>query len=212
MKTATSSATTLKAMLALVEEKRVQQQNRILAQAQAEAAHLMAEAHRLARARMKETITQERRRQERAFQTAQAQHETELRHQVLNQAKRQLQTGRDLLDKVLLEQWRMPDSRRHWITSVTERAVAFLPKGLWEVCHPKDLDGVELVPLVEIVQREGLMAPRTRSEETVMAGLRIGCQGAWVDGTLTGLVANRATIDAMLLALLQPEGASNGHE
>ncbi|MBF0178520.1 MAG: hypothetical protein HQM03_00680 [Magnetococcales bacterium] len=203
-----NTSPTLAAMLALVEEKKRQQQDRILAQARTEADALIADAHRQARARMHEAILAERRMARQALQATQTRQETELRGHAMNVANRQLRKGRLLLENALLERWRNPESQRAWIAGLAERALACLPAGQWEVWHPSGLASGALDPLREKLRQAGGPDPEAREEAGMTAGLRIACQGAWVDGTATGLMADRMAIDAMLLALLQPEGAS----
>ncbi|MBF0294603.1 MAG: hypothetical protein HQL96_05390 [Magnetococcales bacterium] len=199
---------TLAAMLALVEEKKRQQQEHILAQARAEAVALIAVAHRQARTRMHEAIVGERRMARQALQEAHTRQETELRGHAMNLANRQLREGRQLLENTLLERWQNPASRQAWILGLTARALACLPEGQWEVWHPPGLPTEALDPLREKLREVGKPDPTPHEEAGMVAGLRIACQGAWVDGSATGLMADRMAIDAMLLALLQPEGAS----
>lgn len=205
-----SPSMVLESLLALVEKKRLEQENLLLDQAKTEAREIVRLAHRQAKSRMGEAIGLERRRMEQALKSAQAQLETELRTHSMQVANRLLLKGRELLEQTLLEFWQTPTTRQTWLTALARRAVAFLPVGEWELVFPMAMDVTELT-VVEAVMRQAGLSPslcglNARGDENLLAGVRMGCQGAWVDGTLAGLVANRAAIDALLLAILQPEG------
>ncbi|MBF0272713.1 MAG: hypothetical protein HQL98_11695 [Magnetococcales bacterium] len=201
--------TILDDMLALIEQKRLTEHERILHQAQNEAAILIAEAHRKARARMRDMVNRERHVMEQALRRARSQEETERRNHALSVDNRHLEQARSALDQALLERWREPESRKLWITSTVERAMAFLPTGEWEIHHPSDLDPSEWQMVEKRLLESGLPKPQAVMDASLQAGMRLGCQGAWVDGSAAGVVANRLSIDAGLLALMHAEGASS---
>ncbi|MBF0190747.1 MAG: hypothetical protein HQL99_06295 [Magnetococcales bacterium] len=201
--------TILDDMLALIEQKRVAEHERIVHQAHSEAAALIAEAHRKARARMREVVNRERHLMEQALRSARSKEETERRHHALSVDNRHLEQARGLLDQALLERWQAPESRKTWILSTLERAMAFLPAGEWEIHHPADLDPSEWQMVEKRLVNSGLPKPRSVMDASLLAGLRLGCQGAWVDGSAAGVVVNRLSIDAGLLALMHTEGASS---
>ncbi|MBF0159586.1 MAG: hypothetical protein HQL58_08665 [Magnetococcales bacterium] len=202
------TASALQAMLTLVEQQRQQQQSQIMTEAHQEAAAIVAAVHQQARQRMKEAIRLERRRLDQALKSAQAQQETELRRQSLDLTKRLLHKGRALLDQALVELWQIPEHRATWISALGQRASLFLPPGQWEVHYPSTLDRAELAPVMACASQSGHEPPLLQGMESIQAGLSIGCQDAWVDGTAAGLVADRDGIDALLLAQLQSKGVS----
>ncbi|MBF0341555.1 MAG: hypothetical protein HQL95_11430 [Magnetococcales bacterium] len=201
--------TVLEEMLAEIEQKRCSEQTRILSHAREEAAVLIAAAHRQARGRMREFVARERRLLEAAMKSAQTREETERRNHAMSVVRRTLEQARVLLEAALRERWNDPDSRGEWIGKLLERALEFLPAGEWEMVHPARWEASERDAFLLRIQAAGLPAPRVRPEEGLVAGLRLGCQGAWVDGSIPGLTANRSAIDAALLALLQRQGASS---
>ncbi|MBF0212341.1 MAG: hypothetical protein HQM00_02115 [Magnetococcales bacterium] len=201
--------TVLNEMLDLIERKRVAERETLLAQARDEARTLVAGAHRKARERVREVVIRERRLLEQAKQSLLAQEETEQRHHAMRVVQRRLDQARTLLDQALLERWRQPDSRRIWIDALLERALVFLPVGAWEIHHPESLDPEEWRTVERRVLAAGLPPPIPEPDAGLRAGLRLGCRGAWLDGSAAGLVANRLAIDAGLLALMHAEGASS---
>ncbi|MBF0626626.1 MAG: hypothetical protein HQL91_00245 [Magnetococcales bacterium] len=201
--------TTLDQMLAAIEQKRRAEQERILDQARNEAAALLAAAHRTARQRMHALVLQERRLQDQALQTARIQEETEQRNHAMSVIKRHLDEARGQLDSALLARWRDPQARALWIAASLEKALTFLPQGAWTVRHPVDLESTEWQKIRQELMAQGRPEPTAQPDETLEAGLRLGCQGAWVDGSASGLTVNRLAIDAGLLALLQAQGVSS---
>lgn len=202
--------TVLNEMLAAIELKRQTEQERIFAQARQEAAQLIAQSHRKARERMREWVAGERRQMTLNLQNVRAQEETEQRNHAMNVANRYLEQARQQLDQALLERWQDPAGRLAWIRALMERALVILPGGEWEIRHPADLDATHwIAPIVQRIIAAGLPAPRTKAEEALRAGLRFGCRGAWLDGSIAGLMANRLAIDAALLALMQNQGVSS---
>ncbi|MBF0613599.1 MAG: hypothetical protein G8237_00595 [Magnetococcales bacterium] len=201
--------TVLDDMLAAIARHSHDEQERILTQARQEAAALIANAHQQARQRMRTWVANERRLLKQTLQNIHAQEETEQRNHTMQRINRHLEEARLLLDRALLERWHNPPQRQLWIEALVMRALQILPPGEWEICLPPDLvTDAGMEPLTQRIMTAGLPAPRLRPDARIMAGIRLGCQGVWLDGSVAGLLANRPAIDAALLALMHNQGGS----
>lgn len=195
-----STAEARTALLQLVAEHQRSRCAELRAAAEVQAAGIVREAWRGARTRLHEnvhTLKQERRR---ALALASAELET---------ARRQ---HRQRCDRVLLEaawaplrdalraRWQEPAARRAWVEDVARRALARLPRGRWRIAHPPDWPAAERGALFEQLARTLGVPPEASVEAGIAAGLRIACDTAQFDATLDGLLADRGTVEALLLA------------
>ncbi|MBF0417711.1 MAG: hypothetical protein HQL86_05615 [Magnetococcales bacterium] len=195
---------TLNQMLSFVESRRVAEREAILNQARAEAERLIAEAHRKARLRVKEMVAQERRLRTQALHGAQVRAETERRNHEMRLTQRALEQERRLLEEALLARWRDEASRRQWLESCVGQALRLLPVGVWEIVRPVGFSSEDLTFLMAHLGAAGVVEVIERSEADLEVGIRIGCRGAWIDGSLAGLLAKGQGIEAHLLALMCP--------
>lgn len=194
---------TLNQMLAFVESRRLEERERILDQARVEAARLIAEAHRKARARVKEMVTQERRLREQALHGARVRAEIERRNHEMRLTQRALEQERRLLEAALLARWQDGEGRRAWLGSGVDQALTSLPGGAWEIVRPAELPPEDLAFLRARIRAGGVVEVVERSDPTLVAGIRIGCRGAWFDASLAGVLADGQGIEARLLALMR---------
>ena len=198
----------LKELLDLVAKNREASCQEILDAAQKQAADILWRAEESARKRENRAKTDEEGNRTRVLEAARAQQETELRQYRLNRTRTVLATGRELLIETLRARWQDPAHRSRWLGFLVDRANRLLPVGNWQVIHPEAWSVAELQPFAVRLQATAADEMRFLADLEIEAGLRIGCRGAWVDGTIAGITANREEIDAMLLALL--EGGMGG--
>ena len=190
----------LDAMLKLVSEHVARERNTIEARAPAEARRLVAEAWRSGRARLHENINEIRAQLQReiaqadaALDTARRQHRARCEFALLDWAAEPLRAA-------VLARWRDPGDRRAWVERLVAQARAALPAGDWEIVHADGWPAAEREALGAELARTPVGAPRFRADAALAAGLRIGARGAWLDGTLDGLLADRDAIHGRLLA------------
>jgi hypothetical protein len=197
-----SVTTQMAALISLVEESRESKQREILMAAQGEAAEIIINSYGEARLRLKEQVAKERRQMAQAQKSAQAQRETEQRRHRLKSYDALLIKARLLLKTALENRWNEPSSRKDWLDFVANQAIRFLPRGEWQVLCGRGIGEEDRQRLKERIEKECPSTLLFQVDEESNVGLKIGCKGAWVDGTLDGLLADSRSIDGQLLGLM----------
>ncbi|MBF0357254.1 MAG: hypothetical protein HQL70_01530 [Magnetococcales bacterium] len=193
-------------LIKIVEQNRDAKQQEILEAARSEAQQIVKNAHQLARKRVKEVVAQERRMRTEVENTVRARQETEQRQQQLQQSETLLKESRKILEKALVRRWQDQTARRAWLNYIAKQAGRFLPKGHWQIISPAPLDEGDIAHLKKCLSKKTAQSLDFQSEDKLVAGLKIGCKNAWVDGTLDILLADTRSIDAQLLGLIAATG------
>lgn len=198
-----------KALLQLVADYRDQECRRLLGEAEAKARELLHQSYTRERAALHERITTERARARSLIQAAEAESATRERRRSEAGDAALIAAAWPRLTAALTACWAEPGCRGRWVESVLAQALARLPVGDWQVSHaPGWAPGwtagggdSEQARLIGAIERHTGRAPAVRADAAIAAGLRIGCGGALLDGTLAGLLEDRERIEARLLAL-----------
>ena len=191
-----------KGLLRLVQDYREQECRRILEAARQEAADIRSQSFHKLRAHLHSRVVAERSRARERIQAARAEQTTQERSARERMSLELLRTAWPLLRERLLARWREPEQRRRWTAAYLRRALSMLPHGRWTVRHaPEWCDQERREALTELIDDFG-QAPGFRSEPAMEAGLIIESGGAVLDASLGGLLADRARLEARLLALL----------
>lgn len=191
------------ALLTLVEADRAKKCNAILDEARARVVALLAEAHADARRRMRAAFVEERARRDERVAAARANLQTRRRLASQRRASALLAEGWRKLPAELTRRWRDADARRQWVASVVAGARELLPRSGWRITHAPDWPAAERDALARELAGATGAAPEFVVDANAGAGLRIAAGGNVIDGTLAGLVADRAEIGARLLQLLE---------
>ncbi|MEO5353000.1 MAG: hypothetical protein H7835_07285 [Magnetococcus sp. XQGC-1] len=167
----------------------------ILQAANAQAAEWIASAKAEAKRRVSIAKKAEKERLAEAQATLKARQATELRQQQLRQTQAMLEQGWTLLLESVTRHWEQPELRAIWLSNLAQRAAQLFANGTWTIRHPPQWHP----------QEWGTLHPESRfqADPDLTAGLCIGCQGAWLDGSLQGMMANRQALSALLLAQLE---------
>ena len=191
------------ALLALVEADRKQKCDAILAAAQDRAAAVLRQAHADARGRMRKAFLEERLRRDARVGAARANLQTRRRLAEQHRAAALLAVGWTRIADALLHRWQAPDLRRPLVAAVVATARKSLPAAAWRIAHAPDW------PLAErdALKAEFAAVPGPTcafdADARIRAGLRICANWNVVDGTLDGLLSDRAEIGSRLLHLLE---------
>ena len=188
-------------LLDLVDTDRQRRVDAILREARTRAAETLAAAHAEARSRIRVAFDEERRRLEAHVGAAHARLMTHRRMREQRRAGEFLAAGWQRLPAALCERWRDPRCRQLWIASVIAEARKTLPNEGWRIVHAPDWPDGEREALAALVQT----TPQFAASDATRAGLRVSAGGNVIDGTLGGLLADRAEIGAMLLGALENE-------
>ncbi len=198
-----SVASQTQALLALVEADRARRCDAILDEARARAAALLAAAHAEARRQVHDAFREERARRVERVAAARANLQTRQRLGEQQRAAAFLAAGWQRLHEELLRRWREPATRRAWVASVTADAARLLPRAEWRITHAPDWPPAERDGVAAELARG--IAPSFHPDAAIGAGLKIAALGNVIDGTIEGLLADRAAIGARLLHLVDLE-------
>jgi hypothetical protein len=196
----------LEALLGLVREHEAAECQRLISDARVHAADITRGAHRQARSRMHDAVAEERQRAEREISAAQAHVATLRRQHQQRFAVVLLDEGWALLAAELQKRWGDPAVRAQWVAGLVREARDRLPAGPQRVIHPADWPPEERESLARQLGEAPGHAPQFVEDAAIRAGLRLCADGACVDGTVDGLLADRSAIQGELLALLGPVG------
>ena len=195
----------MQALLDIVEADRRGQTEAIAREAQAVVAALLEQAHREARARMRQAFVDERRLRDQRVQAAHANLQTRRRLAAQQRATALLAEAWVCLPDALRARWHALETRRKWITHIVAWARTSLLGGAWCIEHAPDWAAAEREELSRDLAREIGTTPEFRVDARIRAGLRIAGAGAVGDGTLDGILRDRAENGARLLAFLDAE-------
>jgi hypothetical protein len=193
------------ALLDLVDGDRSAQCEAILAEAQTRAAAIVAEARAEARARIREVFAEERRHARDRVAAAHAKLNTRRRLHDQRRTAALLELGWRRLPDALLARWQDDVMRSTWIDAVVAAALRVLPHGEWRIAHEPGWPRAEQQSVgLRIASNIGV-TPVFLPDAGVAAGLRIAAGGNVVDGTLGGLLVDRAEVGALLLRHIEQD-------
>lgn len=191
------------ALLDLVEGDRSAQCEVILAEARARAAAIVAEARAEARARIREVFAEERRRAHERDAAAHAKLNTRRRLHDQQRTAVLLELGWRRLPDALIGRWQEGGLRRAWIDAVVTAASRVLPHAPWRIAHDCGWPPDERQDVGDRIASEVGAPAVFVADARIVAGLRIAAAGNVIDGTLGGLLADRAEVGAKLLRHLE---------
>lgn len=191
------------ALLDLVGADRALRCATILRAAQASAAATVAAAHAEARARVRSAFAEERELRAARLAAAAAKLQTHRRLHDQRRAAALLAAGWRALPAALGLRWCEPRTRRVWVESVIAVARTALPRGSWRFTHAALWPEAERLALAGSLEAELGAAPQLFADDSIQAGLKVAQGRIVIDGTLDGLLSDRAEIGAALLRHLE---------
>lgn len=190
-----------RALLDLIEADRQRRRTQTVGEARARAAELRGQASADARRRVRAAFEEQRRRQHEAIAAARARLATQRRLHEQQHTAALLLLAWQQLPEELAALWRDPGARAAWAARAMADAQAHLPAAAgspWRIVHAPDWPAAEREALATASDGHGA-ALRFEADPSVRAGLKIVAGGNVVDGTLDGLLADRADIESRLL-------------
>ena len=124
-------------------------------------------------------------------------------HQQYKIKRQFLDRAWDQLITQMERRWRIAAQRQLWVNLVLDKAKLRLPIGQWLIEYPRDWTQDERNELEHAVLQHTDIAPQLKPDDAIKAGIRIGANGAVVNGTIIGLTTDRTRIEAELLAQLE---------
>jgi|GEM_PF-418662 len=193
------------ALLGVVDEYRDRECRTVLERAQYDATTLARRAHAEARQRVHQIVVTERQRATAAIRAAQAELQTARRHYRRRRDLALLDLAWPRLEAALRQRWDEPEARRRWVEDLVGAAIQRLPAGPWTLTHPPSWPATERDAVVAQVATACGQPPRLIADEEMAAGLLITSGTTTLDGSIDGFLADRSTVAARLLALLDEE-------
>jgi hypothetical protein len=193
----------VQALLDLVAADRGRKCDAILAEARAQAGALLRQAHADASERMRRAFVEERERHDARVGAARANLQTKRRLALQRREHALLAAGAMRLPPALVRRWESAAGREPWVAAAVANARNVLPRGRWRILHAPHWPASERDSLAAELAAVLGAAPSLVEEPGLRAGLRISADGNVIDGTLDGLLADRAEIGARLLQLLE---------
>ena len=187
----------------LVQDQENQYCQKVLEDAQTSARQIVGHAHQQARLRMHAAVEEERFQARHQLDTARAQRQTQARQAEHKAALLMLQDGWEQLNEGLVARWQAAEARQGWIEGLLQQAMASLPRCRWHIEHPPLWPEQEREALAEKIRQHCAQEPSFEALASIQAGLHIHSDGAHLDGSHRGLVADRNAIEARLLAIIQ---------
>lgn len=191
---------TLDTLLKIVERDRDERCLEIRGQAQEEARRLVREARAQARTRVAEAVREARRRAQERLDDARAALATQARQRRQEASRALLERAWSVLPTALAERWQSPAARHRWLEAVVDLAAGSLPLGTWEITVPDRLGAEERERLAARIREITGEPPELSASDELAAGIRICVGSTCLDGTTTGLLADRRTVEGRLLA------------
>lgn len=181
-------------------EKQLKDENgAIAANGQREARAVLAQARAAARAQVHQAIEELRAEGALKLTRAKAQLDTEKRARAQSQDAAAVREALPLLRAALNERWQKLESREQWIAAVARLAAGRLQRGAWRVAHPPGWSEQERKQFKAALGDGSDLKLSFQADKHIEAGLRISADKAVLDATPDGLLADSATIAAMLL-------------
>jgi hypothetical protein len=188
------------ALMQLLEQSRDAQCREVRERAGLQAAEFRRAARRQARERVSRAAHEERERLDREVRMVEAEIETEQRKRARRRDMELIAHGRDMLREALAARWRDRVDRDAWAEVAVMEAGEVLLGREWTLEHPADWAEEERDATLALARERCGAQVTVKAVEALGAGLRIRSEGALVDLSIPGLVANVRTIEGELLA------------
>lgn len=193
------------ALLREVEQQANEEGRALLAAAEEEAATMIAQAYTSARRRLRDAIGELRREGARLKSRAKAQRETDARLRAQRGAAEAVRRAWPQLVDALVARWQDPAGRRAWFRAAARQARERMRGDVWNVEHPVDWNADEQREFVAALGVTNDVVALT-GDRDLAAGIRIRATQAALDATIHGLIADRAAVEALLLAEILSNG------
>ena len=189
----------VQALLDLVETDRQRRCEAIRHDAEKSSSATRASARDQAIERLRIAFKDERELREQKLAAAQAKLQTHRRLHEQRRATALLDAGWQRLPDVLCRRWTAAPFRKCWVSRVVTEARANLRPGTWRIAHAEPWPREEREALGATLTEELGASPQFSADAAIRAGLKVSCGANVVDGTLSGLLADRVDIAARLL-------------
>jgi hypothetical protein len=202
-------AAQVEALIGRIAANRDRQCAELRSTAEAQMRDLLRSARKDALADVRAAIARERKQSEQALQQAVAAATLEARQRTQAAMRTLLTTMWRTIEAVLEARWADAAQRRSWLEAAVRQADRMLSERSWRIEHgagwPVDELGA-LTTLGSADRRGQARKVELACDPALRAGIRIRTAGACLDATAAGLLASRAEVESVFLALfLSPD-------
>jgi hypothetical protein len=169
-------------------------------QAEAQAAEIRKRARRAARERVSKAAHEERARLERELRLVEAEIETEHRRRGRLRDSALIEAGRAALAEALAKRWEHRAEREQWAEAAVLEAGQVLLGRNWVLEHPVSWAADEREQALGFARARLGVEIEAQADASLEAGLRVRTDGASVDMSVAGLLANERSLEGALLA------------
>ncbi len=188
------------ALKQLLEQSRNAQCRKIHDEAEAQAKDIRKRARRAARERVSKAAHEERARLERELRLVEAEIETEHRRRGRLRDSALIEAGRAALAEALAARWENPAARAEWAQAAVIEAGQVLLGRSWVLEHPASWADEEREQALAFARERLGVEIEAQAIASLEAGLRVRTDGASVDMSVAGLLANERSLEGALLA------------
>lgn len=179
-------------------------QRELLDIAAREAEEIRERARVRSRRQMRRAVDEMRATERQRTQQVRAELETADRRRASALALEMLSAAWPQLAAAIEQCWHDPPARRRWMAAQLALACSRLPAAGWVLRHPGAWTDAERSVLRGLLRDHGVEDATLRPEPALTTGLVIEVAGARLDSTPQALLADRARVEAALLAALEP--------
>ena len=109
----------------------------------------------------------------------------------------------------MLALWKDTGSRRDWLHAAIQSASSRLREKEWHIEHPLDMSEEEKKSIKHAVVHNKAKGFKLVACDDIEAGIRIIRNGTVIDATLDGLLKQKNTIEATMIARIKQSAASH---
>lgn len=194
----------LQELLAHIRNESARECAEIRTRTEQEVRSLLRDAQRQARARVTRALAAERAASEARCIRENGISAMRVRRQHQQLERQALDRGWALLCNELTRRWQDPAARRAWVDGALTTAQRRLVARSWRVHHPELLDVAARRQAAAAVQAlDAAIAIEWVADAALTEGVRIEAEGACVDATSCGLLAQRGQVEGLLLAAIE---------
>ena len=191
------------ALIDLIDGDRARQCGDLLGEANGRASSALTQAREDAHKRVRQVFAEQRQRRDRELAAARARLATHRRLHEQRRIATLLQLAWDRLPGELRSAWQHAPTRAAWTAQLIAYARARLQAGAWRIAHAPDWPAEERDAVRVSLLDDARVESRFEADAAIAAGLKVVDGTNVVDGTLAGLLADRADVEARLLRLLE---------
>ena len=192
---------TLEHLLGVVVENREQRCQEVRDNAHLQAREIIKQAYSRSRGRLHRHIVEVREKYRQRVNSARARNQTLLRQQHHKEERALLDVAWPLLHTAMMTLWVTPESRYRWIEAAVENAERRLRQDGWRIEHPADFSREDRDRIKRML--EAGRGPDFTACDDIEAGIRIVIDGTVIDATLAGLLKQKISIEARMIAQIK---------